>query len=78
MQTAKSIKPAAVRDALAVTDIETLYGRVKFTPEGDGDAELMGGVVGQVQKGDIALVFPDSAKTAPLIYYPAPPWNQKA
>jgi branched-chain amino acid transport system substrate-binding protein len=78
MQTAKSIKPAAVRDALAATDIETLYGRVKFTPDGDGDPELMGGVVGQVQKGDIALVFPDTAKTAPLIGYPAPPWNQKA
>jgi branched-chain amino acid transport system substrate-binding protein len=78
MQSAKSIKPAAVRDALAATDIETLYGRVKFTPDGDGDPELMGGVVGQVQNGDIALVFPANAKTAPLIYYPAPPWSQKA
>jgi branched-chain amino acid transport system substrate-binding protein len=78
MQTAGSIKPDAVRAALAKTDIQTLYGPVKFTPEGDGDPELMGGVVGQVQHGQVELIFPDAAKTASLIYYPAPPWNQKA
>ena len=38
MQAAKSIKPEAVRDALAEADYETFYGRIKFTPEGDGDA----------------------------------------
>ena len=78
MQMAGSVKPAAVRDVLATIDIETLYGRVKFTPQGDGDAELMGPLIAQVQKGDIALVYPERAKTAPMIYYPAPPWNQKA
>ena len=37
MQAAKSIKPEAVRDALAAADYETFYSRIKFTPEGDGD-----------------------------------------
>ncbi len=77
MQKAGSIKPAAVRDALATIDIETLYGRVKFMPEGDGDAELMGALIAQVQKGNVALIYPERVKTASLIYYPAPPWTQK-
>ena len=38
MQAAKSIKPEPVRDALAAADFETFYGRIKFTPDGDGDA----------------------------------------
>jgi branched-chain amino acid transport system substrate-binding protein len=76
MQTAKSVKPAAVRDALAAVDLETLYGRVKFTPEGDGDPLLLGPAVGQVQKGVVELVYPPAAKTANLIY-PSPKWNEK-
>ena len=32
MQAAKSIKPEAVRDALAAADYETFYSRIKFTP----------------------------------------------
>ena len=42
MQAAKSIKAEAVRDALAVADYETFYSRIKFTPDGDGDAIIMG------------------------------------
>ena len=76
MQTAKSVKPAVVRDALAAVDLETLYGRVKFTPEGDGDPLLLGPAIGQVQKGVIELVYPPAAKTANLIY-PSPKWNEK-
>ena len=38
----------AVRDALARIDIKSLYGRIKFTPEGDGDPVLMGSAVQQV------------------------------
>ncbi|MGE0425694.1 MAG: amino acid ABC transporter substrate-binding protein [Reyranellaceae bacterium] len=77
MQAAKSTNPQAVRDALAAADYETFYSRIKFTPDGDGDQLLLGGMVGQVQQGKLALVFPEAARTAPVIY-PGPPWDKKA
>src|SRR5205814_3272778 len=77
MQAAKSIKPDAVRDALAAADYETFYSRIKFTPDGDGDAILMGGMIGQVQKTKLEIVFPEAARTANAIY-PAPSWAEKA
>jgi len=77
MQAAKTTKPEAVRDALAAADFETFYCRIKFTPQGDGDALLMGGMVGQVQGGKLATVYPTAAKSADPIY-PAPPWDKKA
>jgi branched-chain amino acid transport system substrate-binding protein len=77
MQAAKSVKPEAVRDALAVADYETFYSRIKFTPEGDGDELLMGGMIGQVQKGKLEIVFPAAAASAKPLY-PAPTWDKKA
>ncbi len=77
MQAAKSTKAEAVRDALAVADYETFYSRIKFTPEGDGDEILMGGMIGQVQKGKLEIVYPVAARSAAAIY-PAPPWDKKA
>jgi branched-chain amino acid transport system substrate-binding protein len=77
MQQAKSIKPQAVRDALSAIEIETLYGRIKFTKDGDGDPVVMGPGVGQVQKGGMEFVYPLSGKTAGVIY-PVPHWDQKA
>ena len=64
MQAAKSIKPEPVRDALAAADFETFYARIKFTPDGDGDALSLGGMIGQVQKGKLETVFPEKAKSA--------------
>jgi len=77
MQAAKSLKPDAVRDALAAADFETFYARIKFTPDGDGDPLTLGGMIGQVQKGKLETVFPEAAKTASPIY-PAQPWDKKA
>jgi branched-chain amino acid transport system substrate-binding protein len=77
MQAAKSIKPEPVREALAAADFETFYARIKFTPEGDGDAIALGGMIGQVQKGKLETVFPEAAKSAAPIY-PAPTWDKKA
>ena len=76
MQAAKSTQAEAVRDALAAADFETFYSRIKFTPQGDGDEIILGGMVGQVQQGKLAIVFPDAAKTASAIY-PAPDWDKK-
>lgn len=77
MQQAKSIEPRAVRDALAAADFETFYSRIKFTPQGDGDALLLGGMIGQVEKGKLETVFPVEARTASALY-PARAWDVKA
>jgi branched-chain amino acid transport system substrate-binding protein len=77
MQAAKSTRPEAVREALAAIDIETLYGKVKFTSEGDGDALLLGPAIGQVAKGVVELVYPPQAKTGTLVY-PTPKWAERA
>jgi branched-chain amino acid transport system substrate-binding protein len=77
MQAAKSTKAEAVRDALAAADYETFYSRIKFTPEGDGDALLMGGMIGQVRKGQLEIVFPAEARSTEALY-PVPEWNKKA
>jgi branched-chain amino acid transport system substrate-binding protein len=77
MQAAKSTNPEAVREALASADYETFYSRIKFTPDGDGDAIIMGSMIGQVQKGKLEIVFPEDAHTANAIY-PAPSWAEKA
>ena len=77
MQAAKSIKPDAVRDALAAADFETFYARIKFSPEGDGDPIALGGMTGQVQKGKLETVFPAEAKSADTVY-PAQSWDKKA
>ncbi len=77
MQAAKSTKPQAVRDALAAADFETFYSRIKFTPDGDGDAIIMGSMIGQVQKGKLEIVYPEAARSAQPIY-PVPAWDKKA
>lgn len=66
----------AIRDGLARIDMETLYGRVKFTSEGDGDPVLMGSAVTQVQKGDLKVIYPANLReAAPL--WPMQPWSQR-
>jgi branched-chain amino acid transport system substrate-binding protein len=77
MQQAKSIKPEAVREALAAADFDTQYAHIKFTADGDGDPLSLGGMTGQVQKGKLETVFPEKAKTAEAVY-PAPTWDKKA
>lgn len=76
MRAAGSIDPGAVRDALDAIDITTAFGPVKFTEDGDGDPILMGAKIGQVQNGEIKVVFPPDLKTADLIY-PTPTWAEK-
>lgn len=76
MKAANSLDPQKVRDALAALDVDSLYGRIKFTAEGDGDAILLGSTVGQVLKSKAEIVFPESGKTAAAVY-PAPTWAAK-
>jgi branched-chain amino acid transport system substrate-binding protein len=76
MQDANSVEPEKVRDALAALDYESVYGPVKFTPDGDGDAVLMGAAIGQIQKTGLEVVFPSKIQTAKLTY-PLPPWSSR-
>jgi branched-chain amino acid transport system substrate-binding protein len=77
MQQAKSLKPEAVRDALAAADFDTMYAHIKFTADGDGEPLMLGGMIGQVQKGKLETLYPLKAKSADPIY-PAPAWDKKA
>lgn len=76
IQTTRSTDPKTVRDALASMDLPTVFGRVKFTPEGDGDPIVMGAKIGQVQNGKFEIVYPTQQQTAKLIY-PTPGWDKK-
>jgi branched-chain amino acid transport system substrate-binding protein len=68
--------PMAVRDALARMDVESLYGRIKFTPEGDGDPVLMGSAVTQVQGGEIKVIHPPGLREA-ATQWPIQPFSQR-
>jgi branched-chain amino acid transport system substrate-binding protein len=76
MQEAKSTAPDAVRKAIAAADYDTFYGRIKFTPQGDGDATIMGALVAQVKDGGLVTLFPETAKTADPVY-PMVPWDKR-
>jgi branched-chain amino acid transport system substrate-binding protein len=76
MQDAGSVNPEKVRDALAILDYESMYGRVKFTLDGDGDPVLMGPAIGQIQKSDLEVVFPEKIGTAMLVF-PNPSWSSR-
>ena len=76
MKKAGGLDRNAVRDALAGLDLETFYGRIKFTPQGDGDPVLLGPMVIQRQKGEVTVVFPKDAASASVIY-PAPAWQER-
>lgn len=77
MQTAGSATDTeAVRDALDGLDFETFYTRIRFTPDGDGDAELMGPAIGQVQDGEVVVVYPDDAAFGSATY-PMPSFESR-
>ena len=76
MQNAGSTDTEAVRDALAALDFQSFYAHIKFTEDGDGDPSLMGPAIGQVQDGEVAIVFPEAAAFADPIY-PMPSWEER-
>jgi branched-chain amino acid transport system substrate-binding protein len=77
MKKAKTVTDRnAIRDTLAALDIETFYARIKFTPQGDGDPELLGPMVIQRQKGEVTVVYPKDAASTPIVY-PAPAWKDR-
>ncbi|MDH3523262.1 MAG: amino acid ABC transporter substrate-binding protein [Acidobacteriota bacterium] len=63
---AQSFDTEKVRDAIAATDMETFYGRIKFDETGKNIAKPM--VLYQVQDGQYKVVAPAEWASAKLIY----------
>lgn len=65
IEKAGSLDRAAIRDALAKTDMETVVGHVKFGPKNDRVGAIR--PVVQWQGGNMELVWPDKQKTKPFV-----------
>ena len=71
IEKAGTLDPQKVRDEIAKTDIETIYGPVKFNPNG----QIKGSsVVLQIQGGQVYQVYPKGTKK-PI--YPMPKWKER-
>lgn len=74
IEKAGTLDPVKIRDALAVTDMMTVIGRVKFRTNGTVIDPCPATV--QWQHGDQKLVYPDEFKQNDLIY-PMPGWKDR-
>lgn len=71
IEKAGSLDPKKVRDAIAETNIETIYGPVEFNSNG----QIKGSsVVLQIQGGQVYQVYPKGARK-PI--YPMPKWKER-
>ena len=71
IERAGSLNPQSVRDAIAATDLSTIYGRVRFMKNG----QIRGtSVVLQILDGEVRQVFPPAGYQA---IYPIPPLNKR-
>ncbi len=71
IERANSLDPAKVRDAIAATSLGTVYGHVKFSPNG----QIMGTSVAlQIQGGNVYQVYPSGTKSP---VYPVPCWKNR-
>lgn len=70
LEKAGSLDPQKVRDAIAATDMMTMYGPIKFNEKGQNVAKGMSVV--QIQRGKPVVVFPLEGAQAKFIY-PIPP-----
>ena len=71
IEKAGSLDPKKVRNAIAKTNIETVYGRVQFNSNG----QIKGSsVVLQIQGGQVYQVYPKGSKK-PI--YPMPKWKTR-
>jgi branched-chain amino acid transport system substrate-binding protein len=71
IETANSLAPDRVRDALASLDVMTFFGRIKFDANGQNVFKPM--MVEQIQAGRRQTVWPVELAGAPALY-PVPTW----
>jgi branched-chain amino acid transport system substrate-binding protein len=69
---AGSVEPVKLRDAIAKTDFQCLYGHVKFGP--NGQISLPQTVV-QIQGGEVVPIYGEDFLNKPR--YPLPPWEKR-
>jgi branched-chain amino acid transport system substrate-binding protein len=74
IEEANSTQPRLVRDALAITDLYTFFGEIKFDDRGANTAKPV--YVQQVQSGRAVLIWPPAVATARL-RYPDPGWAKR-
>lgn len=77
LKRAASLSPDDIVKSLAATDIQTMYGRIKFEKYGkfQNQAKLPTFVI-QVQKGKFATVWPKDVAGSPAVF-PTPAWNKR-
>jgi branched-chain amino acid transport system substrate-binding protein len=63
---AQSFDTEKLRDALAATDMQTFYGNIKFSPEGNNIAKPM--VLRQIQGDKYVVVAPTKYASEPVTY----------
>ncbi|HUX24824.1 MAG TPA: amino acid ABC transporter substrate-binding protein [Burkholderiales bacterium] len=63
---AQSLDTEKLRDALAATDMQTFYGNIKFSAEGNNIAKPM--VLRQIQGGKYVVVAPTKYASEPVVY----------
>ena len=68
IEAAGSVDPVKVRDALAATDVETFYGRVKFGP--GGQINSLQPPVLQLVGGKPVILWPDAIKSGEIRFMP--------
>lgn len=73
VETANSLDPKKVRDAIAASDFNSLYGKIAFGKNGQISLDQ---TVVQVQKGMPEPVF-DGTKFIKKVNYPMPAWSKR-
>ncbi len=74
LEHAGSLNPEKVRDALAATNLQTFYGKVKFAPTGQNIAKPM--ALRQIIDGKYVVVAPAKWAERPVVF-PKPKWSQR-
>ena len=71
IERAGTLDPEKVRDAIAATSLDTIYGHVEFSPNG----QIKGtSVVLQILGGEVVQVYPNGVKKP---VYPVPCWKDR-
>ena len=74
---AKEIAHEEIREALTKTDMDSMYGHIKFTSYGKKTQQnFLPTYLGQWQKGKFELVWPKEYADKPYVY-PIPSWSQR-
>jgi branched-chain amino acid transport system substrate-binding protein len=73
IEAAGSLDRAAVRDAIAATDMDTVIGHVTFNADGTGNVLT---IFNQWQNGTQVLVWPPDHAVGEILY-PAPAWGSR-